>query len=90
MSDVIDFIKFKAMRRLERKPESALQNCLLHDTLVDLTAVVDCLEAVDSGDELNLSQYDKDQLDYLAMLANEFLDHYEALGFNEVKEESDD
>lgn len=84
--NIVDFIKFKALRRAEKSPDSVLKNCLLHDTLVDLTAVVDCLESASEAKDMHLTQYDKDQLDYLAMLAEEFLEHYEGLGFNEVKE----
>lgn len=83
MSDVVDFLRYKAGRR-QQEP-SALSSCLLHETLVDITAVLDALEHAASGAELNLSAAEREQLDYLALTAEAILDRYEELGFNEVE-----
>lgn len=86
MSEVVDFMAFKATRGGSQPPRSVLEDCLMHDTLEDLTALVDRLSEYDSQKDLHLTELDRDQLDLLAMLADTFLDFYEILGFNLVEE----
>jgi hypothetical protein len=85
MTDVVDFLKFKARRRQGQNPTSALHSCLLHDSLVDLTAVVEALTQATSKESMNLTPMEQDQLEYLALIADDFLVRYEELGFNLVE-----
>lgn len=86
MTEVVDFMKFRAARRREIKPVSALADCLLHDTLEDLDEVIARLQGASDAKSLQLDELDRDQLHLLAMMADEFLDLYETLGFNLVEE----
>ena len=86
MTEVVDFMQFRAARRREIKPVSALADCLLHDTLEDLDEVIERLQGTADAKSLQLSELDRDQLAILAIMADEFLEIYETLGFNYVEE----
>lgn len=85
MSDnVVDFLHFKAHKKHAVPDDCALNSALLHDLLVDFTAVLSVLGTAAIKTDLNLSQNDQSQLDCLALLAQEFLEKYEELGMNQV------
>ena len=87
MSEVVDFMAFKARRHGQSLPRSALADCLTNDTLTDLTTLVDRLSECESLSAMYLSDCDKYHLDMIAVLCDEYLDSYELLGLNLVEEE---
>lgn len=80
-----DFTRKKQLQA----PTSSLSHCLFNDTLEDFYNVIEALEAAQEPEQLNLTEEEKTQLDYLAFLADSFLSDYERLGFNEIQVELD-
>lgn len=89
MTTVVDMMAFREARQRKAAPQprSMLDDCLMHDTLEDLSVVVERLSECNDLESLHLTEYDKEQLDILASLSDTFLDFYELLGLNLVEEE---
>ena len=86
MSEIVDLTKFRMTRQLSSVPTSALDDCLLCDTLEDLNTVAERIQQAKSLNELALTEYDVLQLEYFSYLADQILDKLEEFGFNEVEE----
>ena len=89
MDNVVDMALFRQTRQVEVSafmPPSAFEDCLFTDTLMDLMTIVERLETAVSGDELHLTNYEKGQLEFLAVLSDQLLANWADLGFNEIED----
>lgn len=86
MSDVVDFLAFRAARRGVVGTSSALEAVALQDILRGLAELLELFSDLEDPDKLTLDDYDIEQLDLLASMSDTFLDYYELLGLNQVED----
>jgi hypothetical protein len=92
MSDVVDMLRFKQSRQgtvPASRPASSFEDCLFIDTITDMMTVVERLEEASSIEQLQLTDYERGQLDFLVLLSEQLGELWDKLGFNEVEEEND-
>jgi hypothetical protein len=82
--NVVDFTKYRRHRQAATSAQSAFKECLFSETITDMLTIVDKLKAVESSVPLNLTELEREQLDFLTMLADELNDHWYRLDMDQV------
>lgn len=90
MHNVVDFTKYRKHRQAATSARSAFQDCLFSDTITDVLTIVDKLKTVDSASLLNLTVLEREQLDFLVVLADELTEHWYKLDMNVVRPHDND